>query len=195
MVPSPPRRLSVVVAVLLLAVTAALTVLAWQVNARSEQRLLDRQLAQVGSLITSQAAVLQVELADIGQVAVNTDANPNAFARFAADELVQTGQSLSLWRIGEGAAERLAVQGVDPLLPPGGPAALAGLEPSGQLVILGILPGEPDRLAYAVMPAGDNTDLVVYAESPLPPDRRVAPPPGPPGGRPHPPPGPGPPPR
>jgi serine phosphatase RsbU (regulator of sigma subunit) len=168
-----PRRLSVVVAVLLLVVTAALTVLTWQVNARSEQRLLDRQLAQVGSLISNQAAVLQVELADIGQVAVNTDANPNAFARFAADELEQTGQSLSLWRIGEGAAERLAVQGVDPLMPPDGPAALAGLEPSGQLVILGILPGEPDRLAYALMPAGDNTDLVVYAESPLPPDRRM----------------------
>jgi serine phosphatase RsbU (regulator of sigma subunit) len=154
-------------------VTVALTALSWQVNARSEQRLLGRQLAQVGTLLTNQAAVLRTEMADIGQVAVNTNANPNAFARFAAGELKQTGQSLTLWRITDGHAQQLAAQGVDARLPPDGPSALTRLRPTGQLEMLGILPGRPDRLSYALMPSAPNTDLVIYAESPLPSDHRL----------------------
>src|SRR3954451_603937 len=168
-----PRRAGVIVAALVLAVTVVLTVLSWQVHARSEGRLLDRQLAQVGTLLTNQAAVLQVQLADIGQVAVNTGANPAAFARFAGKQLTETGQSLSLWRLTNGAAEQLAVEGVAPRLPADGAASLAGQQPTGQLIILGILPGEPNRLPYALMPADPNTDLLVYAESPLPPRRRL----------------------
>lgn len=168
-----PRRVSVLVAALLVAVTGTLTYLTWQANEHSEERLLARQLAQVGTLLSSQGDVLQVQLADIGQVAVGTDADPDVFARFADDELTETGQSLSLWRVADGGAERLAVQGLEPRMPPDGSASLAALQPDGELAILGILPGEPDRLAYALMPAEENTDLVVYAESPLPPDRRM----------------------
>src|SRR3954462_3835492 len=112
-----PRRAGAIVAALVPAVTVVLTVLSWQVHARSEGRLLARQLAQVGTLLTNQAAVLQVQLADMGQVAVNTNANPNAFARFAASQLQQTGQSLSLWRVTDGHVERIARQGLDPRLP------------------------------------------------------------------------------
>jgi serine phosphatase RsbU (regulator of sigma subunit) len=166
-------RTSVLVALLLVAVVIGLTVLIWRVNERSEQRLLDRQLAQIGTVLTGQAAVLRVQLADLAQVAVNTEADPDVFARWASGELTRTGQSLSLWRIDDGAAEQLAVQGLDPLLPEGGADALAQLEPTGQLEIIGILPGDPDRLAYALMPVQDDPDLVIYAESPLPPDRRL----------------------
>jgi hypothetical protein len=168
-----PRKLTAVVAVLTLVVTGVLTVLAWQANAHSERRLLDRQLAQVGTLLSNQAAVLQIELSDIGQVAVNTSANPAAFARFAAGELKQTGQSLSLWRIGGGPPERLALQGVEARLPAAGTAAFSAVKPTGQLVVLGILPGSPDRLAYGLMPAAGNNDLLIYAETPLPPGRRM----------------------
>src|SRR3954465_2669813 len=173
MVRSRPRRVSVLVALVVLLLSALLTVLTWQTNARSERRLLDRQLAQVGTLLTNQAAVLQVTLADIAQVAVNTNANPAAFARFADKELTETGQPLSLWRITNGTAEQLAVQGLPPRLPAGGSSALADLKPAGEPGIGGILPGAPDRLAYALMPAEPNTDLLVYAETPLPPGRRL----------------------
>lgn len=172
----PGRRshaLSVVVALSVLVLTVVLSVAAWQANTRSEQRLLDRQVAQVGTLLSNQAAVMQTEMADIGQVAVNTDASPEAFARFAARELRQTGQSLSLWRVTGGSAQRLATQGVAPLLPPGGAAALTRLSPTGQLTVLGILPGRPERLSYALMPGGPGTGLVVYAESPLPAGHRL----------------------
>src|SRR3954465_3348990 len=67
-----PRKLSIAVALLTLAITVGLTVLSWQVTTRSEERLLARQLAQVGTLLGNQSAVLEVTLADVGQVAVNT---------------------------------------------------------------------------------------------------------------------------
>jgi sensor domain CHASE-containing protein len=54
-----PRRLSMLVAVLMLALTVLLTVLTWQTNARSERRLLERQLAQVGTLLTNQGSVTE----------------------------------------------------------------------------------------------------------------------------------------
>ena len=178
MLRTAPRKLSVVVALLLLTITVGLSFLTWQVNDNSEESLLRRQLAQVGSLLSNQAAVLQVQLADMGLVAVATDADPDAFARFADQQLSDTGQSLSLWRITDGGPERVALQGVEPLLPADGAEPFADLRPTGELVILGVLSGEPDRLAYALMPSEDNTDLVVYAESPLPPDRRVTVPEG-----------------
>ena len=173
MVRATPRRLSASVAVVVLAITVVLAYLASIVNAHSESRLLGRQVAQVGTLLGNQASVLQTELEDIGTVAVNTQANPAAFARFAARELKRSGQSLSLWRVTDRKAERLAVQGVDPLGPAGGPGALSRLHPDGTLTILGVLHGKVDRLSYALMPSEGNKDLVVYAESPLPAGHRV----------------------
>src|SRR5215218_2594318 len=124
-----PRTLSVVVALTLLVITVGLSFLTWQVNDNSEESLLRRQLAQVGTLLGSQAAVLQVQLADMGQVAVATDPNPAAFARFAAKQLQRTGQSLSLWRVTDAGARRLAVQGVPPLLPEDGAGVFDGIKP------------------------------------------------------------------
>ncbi|TQN42837.1 serine phosphatase RsbU (regulator of sigma subunit) [Blastococcus colisei] len=168
-----PRTLSVVVAMSLLALTVALSFLTWHVNDNSEESLLRRQLAQIGTLLGNEATVLEVQLADMGLVAVATDADPGAFARIADRQVDETGQSLSLWRVGDGVAEQVASQGLPPLLPEGGTESLAAVQPTGDLVILGIVPGEPDRLAYALMPAEDDTDLLVYAEAPLPPDRRL----------------------
>ncbi|MDT0275225.1 PP2C family protein-serine/threonine phosphatase [Blastococcus goldschmidtiae] len=173
MLRTAPRTLSVAVALVLLAITVGLALLTWQVNANSEQSLLRRQLAQIGTLLESEATILQVQLADMGLVAVATDADPEAFARIADMQVDATGQSLSLWRVTDGAADRLASQGTPPVLPEDGADSLAGLQPTGELVILGILSGEPDRLAYALMPADDSTNLLVYAEAPLPPDRRL----------------------
>ncbi|NEK85070.1 serine/threonine-protein phosphatase [Blastococcus saxobsidens] len=175
MVTSAPRRLSILVGVVLLLITAALSFLAWLAHAESEENLLRRQLAQVGTLLGSQATVLQVQLADIGQVAVATDGNPSAFAAFADRQLTETGQSLSLWRVDGDDMEQVALQGVPPLLPDGGADRLTELEPDGRLVMFGILPGEPRRLAYGLMPGEDNTDFVVYGEAPLAPNGRVEP--------------------
>ncbi|MGY1625141.1 PP2C family protein-serine/threonine phosphatase [Geodermatophilus sp. SYSU D00965] len=180
MLRSTPGRVAAVVAVVLFAVAAVLAVLAAQVNARAETDALEREVAQAGTVLTTQIAVLTTQLADAGQVATATNANPGAFQRFAAARISgSSGMSLSLWRAGGGPAEQLAVEGPDPVGPDGeGFAAfLAGVPGDGTLAVSGILPGDPARLGYALRPAGDTAGLVVYAESALPPGRRVQVPP------------------
>jgi serine phosphatase RsbU (regulator of sigma subunit) len=181
MIRSTPRRVAAVVAVVVLAVAAVLAVLAAQVNARAEADSLEREVAQAGTVLTTQIAVLTTQLADAGQVATATNANPGAFQRFAAARISgSSGMSLSLWRTGEdGQAEQVAVQGPDPVGPDGEgfAAILGGVPADGTLAITGIVPGEPARLGYGLRPAGDTAGLVVYAESVLPPDRRVQVPP------------------
>lgn len=178
MLRTAPRKLSVAVSLVLLVLTVGLALVTWRVNAESEQSLLRRQLAQVGTLLGSQSAVLQVQLADIGSVAVATAPETGAFARFADRQLTESGQSLSLWRVADDRVERLVVQGVEPLLPEDGAGTFDGLEPNGELLIFGVLPGEQDRLTYGLMPAEGDGDLLVYGESPLPPDRRLSVPEG-----------------
>jgi hypothetical protein len=175
-----PRRVAALVAVVIVAVTAALAVLAGQVNARAERDLLERQVAQAGAVLTTQIAVLTTQLADAAQVATDTGADPAAFERFAAARVTAAGdRSLSLWRAGGGGpAERLAARGPEQSGPDEGFAAfLARVPADGTLAVTGILPGEPARLGYALRPAGDTAGLVVYAEAVLPPGRRVQVPP------------------
>jgi serine phosphatase RsbU (regulator of sigma subunit) len=171
------RRLSVVVAAVLVAVTVLLAWLASAVNANNSERLLARQAAQAATLLSTQVAVLQTQMGDAGQVADATDGRPGPFQNFAAGTLAAPGMSLSLWRVTGGEAERLAVHGPDPMLPPdGGASFFRRLQPDGRIAVAGILQGSPPRLAYALMPAGETADLVVYAEAPL--NRRVSVPPG-----------------
>jgi hypothetical protein len=168
-----PHRLAVLTAAAVLALTAVLTVLAWQTNRRSNQDLLQRQVAQAAAVLSTQVAVLQTQLTDAGQVADATAGAAGPFQRFAAGKASSPDVSFSLWRVAGGQAQQLAVQGPAPQGPPGGAAAfLARVQPTGTLTVAGILPGG-DRLGYALMPAGETAGLVVYAESPLPPHRRI----------------------
>src|SRR4051794_24296753 len=181
MIGSSPRRAAGLVAVVILVVTAVLAVLTAQVNARAERDLLHRRVGQAGTVLTTQTAVLATQLAAAGQVAPATNANPDAFRRFAQARISgSTGMSLSLWRTGGGGqVEQLAVQGPEPAGPHGDgfAAFLSGVPADGALAVSGILPGDPAPLGYALRPAGDTAGLVVYAESALPPDRRIRVPP------------------
>jgi serine phosphatase RsbU (regulator of sigma subunit) len=154
--------------------------LAWAasaVNSNNNERLLAQQVDQVATLLSTQVAVLQTQMADAGQVADATDGAPGPFTRFAAATVPSPELSLSLWRVTGDQVEQLAVHGPAPLQSAAGAASfLTGLEPTGQLSVAGILQGPEPRLAYALMPAGDTGGLVVYAEAPL--NRRVSVPPG-----------------
>jgi anti-sigma regulatory factor (Ser/Thr protein kinase) len=168
-----PRRLSVAVTAVVLALAIGLAWLASVVNARNSERLLHQQVVQVSTLLTTQLAIIQTQMSDAGQVAVATGGQPGPFTRFANATVAAPGMSLSLWRVGGDRPERLAVHGPDPQLPPGGPASFfSTLKPTGQLAVAGIIQKPQPRLAYALMPPGDTTGLVVYAETPL--SRRVS---------------------
>ena len=172
-----PRRISVAVSAVVLVLTLVLAWLASTVNANSNRRLLAQQVDQTATLLSTQTAVLQTQMADAGQVADATNGRPGPFTRFAATAIAAPGMSLSLWRVTGDRVERLAVHGPEPLLPDGGATSfLTGLQPTGRLAVAGILEGDPPRLAYALMPAGEAEGLVVYAEAPL--NRRVSVPSG-----------------
>ncbi|UOY02391.1 ATP-binding SpoIIE family protein phosphatase [Blastococcus sp. PRF04-17] len=163
-----PSRLSVLATAVVLLVALALAWLASSVNARTNQQLLEQQVAQAGAVLTTQVAVIQTQLADAGEVAQATDGRPAPFINFASGTVPGEAMSLSLWRVRGERAERLAAHGPDPLLPSdGADAFLSGVQPTGQLTSAGILSGEPPRLAYALRPADEEEGLVVYAEVPL----------------------------
>jgi len=163
-----PRRLGLGVTAVVLALTLALAWLASLVNASNNQRLLEQQVAEAATLLTTQVAVIQTQMADAGQVADATHGAPGPFTRFAAATASAQGMSMSLWRVGGDRAVRLAVHGPEPLLAAGDPDAfLDRMRPTGGLAVAGILQGPQPRLGYALMPADATSGLVVYAEVPL----------------------------
>ena len=173
-----PHRLAVLTGAAVLVVTAALTVATWQTNRHSNQVLLQRQVAQAAAVLSTQVAAVQTQLTDAGQVADATNGSPTAFQRFAAATANSTGTSYSLWRVTDGSAQQLAVQGPAPELPPGGAAAfLHGCRPPGRWPSPASCPGGPAG-PMRLMPAGKTAGLVVYVEAPLQPDRRISVAPG-----------------
>ena len=73
------------------------------------------------TLLATQVAVIQTQMADTGHVAVATDGRTQPFLNFAAATALSPEMSLSLWRVTGDQVERLAVHGPDPQLPDGGP--------------------------------------------------------------------------
>jgi hypothetical protein len=167
------------VTAVVLALSLVLAWLASAVNANNNQRLLEQQVAEAATLLTTQVAVIQTQMADAGQVADATNGTPGPFTRFAGATLDAPGMSLSLWRVTRGEVERLAVHGPEPLLSGDrGTAFLTGLRPTGRLAVAGILGGSHPRLGYALMPVGETSGLVVYAEAPLTREEITVPPGG-----------------
>ena len=148
--------------------------LAWRVEVSAQRDALDRQVEQAATVLAGGVSLLEVQLADAGQVATATNGAAGPFQRFAAPRIAPDGSfaSLSLLRVGDGPAELLATVGEQPRLPDGGLASsfLTGLAPDGRLAVAGILPGEPGRLAFALRPEGDTSGLVIYAETVVSPE-------------------------
>ncbi len=169
-----PRRIGALVAAGVLAITVVLAWLAWRVEVNANRDLLDRQVEQAATVLNGGVLLLQVQLADAGQVATVTDAAAGPFEQFAAARIAPKGSfaSLSLLRVGDGPAELLATAGEDPRLPDGGleSSFFTGLRPTGHLSVAGILPGETGRLAFALRPEGDTSGLAIYAETVVSPE-------------------------
>jgi serine phosphatase RsbU (regulator of sigma subunit) len=171
------RPVSAVVITAGLALTLGLAWVAATVNAHSNERLLGQQVQQAAATLSGTLPVVQTQLADAVQVAIDTDGDPAAFDRFAASGISTTGSftAISLWRVSGGKAQQLAVEGSGLALVTQHRAAtfFAGIHPGSTLVVTGIMPGKPPRLGFADMPVGDAAGFVVYREGSLPTDRRI----------------------
>lgn len=171
-----PLTVGVVCATLIL--TLVLAWLARVVNEHSNHRLLDQQVQQLAAALSAALPSVQSHLLDATQVAVATQADPQVFQRFVAPQLAadKSLASVSLWKLGNGAPQMLATAGQPPVLVSLGRQTqfFSTVRPEANLIVAGILPGNPRRLGYAEMPVGDTAGLAVYAETLLPADTRVA---------------------
>ena len=162
-----------------LALSVALAWAAHLVDARSNHRLLVREVQQAGAALSSSLPVVQSQLVDAVQVAIDTNADPRVFQRFVAASPSSTGttSAISLWRVSNGTATLIALQGESLALVSEhlDAAFFARVHPSAMLFVTGIIPGSPARLGYAEMPPGDTSGLVVYREAALPTHRITIP--------------------
>lgn len=175
------RPLTLLAVVVCLALTLALAWAARVVDRNSNQRLLEQQVQQAAAALAGALPSAQTRLVDAAQVAIDTNADPTIFNRFVTPEVTGGLKAISLWRLDAagGQPKQIAMKG-DRLALVDQQRAVAffsHVQPSTQLFVTQILPGSPARLGYAEMPPGDSGRLVVYAESELPADRRVAIPP------------------
>jgi hypothetical protein len=153
-------------------VVVAVTLLTIDLHGRTQQHLLDLQVRQAASTLAAALPVIQTQLEDSVQIA-DASGSTAAFERFVRARTQASGfTSVSLWRRVGGSVVPLARVGSPPALISDGQAAfLAGGRP-GVVRVTDILPdGGAGALGYAVTLRG--SDLVVYAESPLPARRHL----------------------
>lgn len=172
-----PLRVTVIAFVVGLAITAALALISLSLYDQSEDRLLRLRAHEVGSLLTAAVPTLQTPLASGAELADATGGSAQKFRSFMAP-YVGTGRqfvSASLWRLGTAAPAPTVVMGATPTLaslPGKARAFFAHTEHSALLDVTGILGSSMPSLGYAFSTPGVKHGFAVYAESPLPKDRR-----------------------
>jgi serine phosphatase RsbU (regulator of sigma subunit) len=180
--PNPPvRGFPHFLTILILVVGCLLTVLlgwaASTANASNEHRLLKLQVRQAASALGAALPSLQTPLAAALEVAVATH-DLAEFRTSISPDVKSTGPfvSVSLWQISPGPLRPLVVVGVQPDLLADGQAHafLSRVHPSTVLSLTGILGGtKAPRVGYAEIPPGAGKTEVVYAETPLPANKKA----------------------
>ncbi|HEY0869743.1 MAG TPA: SpoIIE family protein phosphatase, partial [Acidothermaceae bacterium] len=160
-----------------LVLTGGLAAVANVVNAHSNQRLLVQQVQQAAVALSIALPVVQSQLVDAAQVAIDTNGDPAVFKRFVSAGIARTGSqsAISLWQIKDGQARQIVSLGGGSTLVSQhlDSAFFASVKPSTQLYLTKMLPGATPHLGFAEMPTGDTAGYVVYQEAPLSPTKRV----------------------
>ena len=167
--------LTLIIGILVVVLTAALTWAASTVNHNSNQRLLTLQVRQTAAAISGSVSSVQSQLLDALQVATATN-SPAAFRTFAGARVGSRGgfYTLSLWERSPSGTHRVALAGPVSRFMSNGQAAafFSQVRPTDKLQVTGILSGNPPHLGYAEMAPGD-TRYIVYAEGVLPPHQKL----------------------
>jgi serine phosphatase RsbU (regulator of sigma subunit) len=172
------RPLTVGVVCACVALTLGLGWAARRVDQHSNQRILEQQVQQAAVALSSSMPIVQAQLAQVLQVAEDTNGDPQIFRRVVGPVLKKHPEmvGLSLWQAAGGKAHEVATSGGPYTLVSNGQAAafLSTVKPTGeQPALTQILPGSPQRLGFAEALPGGTQGLVVYGESLFPPNRRI----------------------
>ena len=170
------NALTLAVALVGMAFTVTFSLLTLEEHHRAQQHLLRQQVNQAASALAASLPQVQIELDDSLQVAQATG-SASAFQRFTSSRTANGVMfaSVSLWRQTGGSVQQVGLVGSPPALVADGRLAfLANLGPNAAIRVTPILPAAGGRtaLGFADMPAGD-TNLIVYAETLLPPGHRL----------------------
>jgi hypothetical protein len=146
-------------------------------NSNSDHRLLNLQVRQAASALGAAVGSIQTPLTAAFDSSAATH-NTNAFEQIISPDVGPAGPflSASLWQISPGPPKALIVVGTQPVLPdePGGvDAFFSRIKAGGPLTVTSIIGGSTPRLGYAEIPAGQGDTVLVYAESPLPPNKKA----------------------
>jgi serine phosphatase RsbU (regulator of sigma subunit) len=172
------RRLSVAALVVGLAATAVLSWACFVINQRNENRLLALQTKEVSAVLQVVIPVLQTPLSSAAEIAATSNGDPVGFRNYISSYVGAKGSfvSASLWRVDTtGAPQLIAVAGSEPELPNNRARADVFIRRAARrpaFDITGPVGADHSRLGFAFASVGHPT-YVVYAESPLPADRRV----------------------
>jgi serine phosphatase RsbU (regulator of sigma subunit) len=171
-------RLPILVLVLGLLITAALAFVAATVNDRNENRLLNVQVHEAGTVLAGAIPTIEVPLASGAAIAVTTNGGSGQFDQFMVN-YVGPGHPFayaSLCGVDNGAVVRLASVGKPRTAPAGISDECSFLSRAPAvpaLSITGLIAGGT-RVGYTYLAAGKAPQFGVYAEGLLPPNKRVA---------------------
>jgi serine phosphatase RsbU (regulator of sigma subunit) len=178
--PASPRWWSwvpVATLVIGLVVTLALVLVSHAQYTSNEKRLLKLRVHDAGALVTAAVPSTVTPLASAAELADATNGNVAKFKTLVMPYGGAARQfaSISLWKLSALNAGPVAVVGVAPKLaasPSTAATFLAKAARTPELSVTGLLSAPDPRLGYAYATPGGSGDYVVYAESPLPANRR-----------------------
>jgi serine phosphatase RsbU (regulator of sigma subunit) len=162
-----------------LVITVALVLTSLGLYNRNERRLLNLRVKELNLVVAATVPTVQTPLASAAELANATGGSPGKFRAFMAPHIgIRPGQfvSVSLWPLGRGRPAPTVVAGARPVLasmPAKASKFFAGIKP-GALNLTGILGSAHPRLGFAFTAAAAKRGYVVYAENPLPANRRSA---------------------
>jgi serine phosphatase RsbU (regulator of sigma subunit) len=175
--PWQPSRATVLALLVGLAVTGVLALTSLWLYDRNENRLLSLRARELGLVLTAAVPSIQTPLASAAELADATDGNPQRFRAFMSS-YVGPGRlftSASLWPLGRSTLTPSLVMGSAPALaasPQKARALFTRALHTTLLDVSGILGTANPSLGYEYNTPGLKGGFAVYAESPLPKDRR-----------------------
>jgi serine phosphatase RsbU (regulator of sigma subunit) len=172
-----PSRVAGIAFLIGLLVTGAFVFTSARLYDHNESHLLGLRAREVGSVLTAVVPSIQTPLASAAELADATNGSPQKFRQFMALYVGPRRQfaSASLWRLGSPTPVPKVVVGAAPILasmPAKARAVFAHPEQQPLLNVTALLNASSPSLGYDFSTPGDAHGFAVYAENPLPKDRR-----------------------
>ena len=169
-----PPSIALVAGLLL---TAALALTALAVYNRNERRVLNLRVRELSLVVQSTAPSIQTPLASAAALADATGGSPQHFRSFMAPYVGRGRQftSVSLWPVSTPRGRPTAVLGTAPQLastPARAAQFLGRANRPGVMNVTGFLSSAHPSIGFAYRVPGHTRGFAVYAENPLPANRR-----------------------